>query len=610
REVRRVGAPGAVVGPRVLQILLDICHRELGAGPLPLAPRLRLAASLPVGMRRALFPDLHRALGGHLRFFLCGGATLPRETMEGWEAFGIRIVEGYGSTECSPVITSNTYAERLPGSAGRAVAGMEVRLSPEGELLARGPSVARGYWRDPENTAKAFDPDGWFHTGDIATVDPTGRVTIQARLSDRIALASGIKVFPPEIETVLLQQPEVRDCAVVGLASPDGAEQVHAAVVPAAGASEEAVAAAVRRANAMLSSHLHIAGLTVWPGDFPRTALGKIRRRDVAGILSGRIGSMPESGRAVTSPPQAVTGMAAILAHLGLDPSREPDPSREVMLDSLGRVELATLVEQALGLELDEDQLARADTVGQLLTLLQDGGSQSTRMTFPEWSVSSPVRAIRAALQEGGLFTLHRLIARPFRVEHAERLSSLEGPVLFIANHSSHVDTVSILRALPRHLRRRVAVAAAADYFFASGPRSLGSALVLNAFPFSRSGQVRASLRRCGELVDGGWSILIYPEGTRSTDGSLLPFKSGIGLLASGLSIPVVPLAVTGGLRILPKGSSWPRSGPVTVRVGRPLHIDPDADSAAIAAILQAEVAALMTACDAEARQARGGTSS
>jgi long-chain acyl-CoA synthetase len=120
------------------------------------------------------------------------------------------------------------------------------------------------------------------------------------------------------------------------------------------------------------------------------------------------------------------------------------------------------------------------------------------------------------------------------------------------------------------------------------------ASLLLNTFPFSRSGNIRASLERCGELADEGWSILIFPEGTRSPDGRLLPFKSGIGLLARGLHVPVIPLAVEGGAAVLPKGAAWPRRGSVSIRVGRPIAEIPDVATDEIALRLEHAVAGLM----------------
>jgi long-chain acyl-CoA synthetase len=175
-----------------------------------------------------------------------------------------------------------------------------------------------------------------------------------------------------------------------------------------------------------------------------------------------------------------------------------------------------------------------------------------------------------------------------------EHLKEVAGPVLVIANHSSHIDTISIVHALPPELSRTLAIAAAADYFYRHKVAGSALSLLLNTFPFSRGGHVNESLERCGELIDRGWSILIYPEGTRSPDGTLLPFKSGIGVLAKGLNVPIVPVAVGGGRAILPKGARWPRRAPVCVRIGASLRVDPNASPAEITEQLRDCVLELM----------------
>jgi 1-acyl-sn-glycerol-3-phosphate acyltransferase len=146
---------------------------------------------------------------------------------------------------------------------------------------------------------------------------------------------------------------------------------------------------------------------------------------------------------------------------------------------------------------------------------------------------------------------------------------------------------------LPPRLRRRIAVAAAADYFFESKPLATFAALALGAFPFHRQGAVSTSLAHCGDLADDGYGILVFPEGTRSADGSLQPFKAGIGLLARELQLPVVPVYLQGLHAILPKGGKWPRTGPLEVRVGEPMRLGPDVSNAEAVEMLEAAMRSL-----------------
>jgi long-chain acyl-CoA synthetase len=263
-------------------------------------------------------------------------------------------------------------------------------------------------------------------------------------------------------------------------------------------------------------------------------------------------------------------------------------------LDSLGRVELAVLLEEELGRSLPDEAIAALRTVGELQAALdRPGAERQLAATLPAWPRSAPAALARRLSHELLLFPLLALVCRPRRIDGAERLHRLAGPCLMIANHSSHLDSPAVLSLLRRGRRRRTAVAAAADYFFATRPLACFSSLVLGAFPFHRQGAVSASLAHCGDLADDGYSILIFPEGTRSPDGQMAPFKAGIGLLARELDVPVVPIYLDGLHAILPKGRSWPRSGPFRAVVGEPIAIDRSRTNAEAAELLEAALARL-----------------
>jgi len=601
--LRRHRVTAMTVVPQLLSLLLDGIEAEVrrrGAnGRWRLANRV--AGHLPFPLRRLLFRSVHRGLGGALELLVSGGAPLPEDVAAAWERLGVTVLEGYGATECAPSIATNTRAAHRPGTVGRAVPGVEVRVSDDRELLVRGPNVSPGYWHDEEATRAAFTDDGWFRTGDLGAVDADGFIHLGGRLNDVIVLASGLNVHPEDVEAELLREGAVADCAVVGTPGPRGAPRVHAVVVPADGGegARKRAAAAVRTANRRLAPHQRVAELTLWEdGELPRTALRKPRRHAVLAALAGE----PRAEPAV-APPRAPAEdrRARVLAVVGAlaDPPRAVDPGCDLALDlgldSLARVELAVQLETELGISLEDGDLACAGSVGDLLALVErDEAAASAPVAFPDWALGGPARLARAALQAVVLLPAHALVCTPFRVEGRDRLPPAASPVLLVANHASHLDTPSILRALPPARRARVAVAAAADYFFRTRALRAATPLVLNGFPFSREGAVRSSLEHCGELVDRGWSVLVYPEGTRSLSGELQPFRTGSGLLATGLRVPVVPVAVEGTFALLPKGRSRPRRGPVTVRFGRPVQLDLFEDRARAARRLESEVAALL----------------
>ncbi|MGQ0775072.1 MAG: lysophospholipid acyltransferase family protein [Pseudonocardiales bacterium] len=196
---------------------------------------------------------------------------------------------------------------------------------------------------------------------------------------------------------------------------------------------------------------------------------------------------------------------------------------------------------------------------------------------FPTaWARCAPVTMLRSALQRGVLKPLVWSQTRP-AVHGREYLDAVRGPAIFVANHSSHLDTPLILGALPERITEKLAVGAAADYFFDSRTLAAATTLLFNAFPVERRGS-RRGRSLAADLVEDGWSLLLYPEGGRTVDGWLTAFKLGAAQLCAMKGIPAVPIALRGTFAAMPRGRSWPRPGRprVTVRIGRPLSPAPD----------------------------------
>ncbi len=229
-----------------------------------------------------------------------------------------------------------------------------------------------------------------------------------------------------------------------------------------------------------------------------------------------------------------------------------------------------------------------------------------------DWSRSRPGMALREVVQSAGLSPLLHSQVK-VRTEGLDVLDQVQGPVLFVANHASHLDTPLILCSLPDQWRRRTAVAAAADYFFDTWWRAVGSAIAFNTFPIERRGGSLSTTP--GDLLDDGWSLVEFPEGTRSQDGWLGRFHLGSAWLAVEHGVPVVPVAHRGTFAAMPRGQGWPSPGrrPVTIRYGEPLVPGPDESARAFAPRIRAAVAELLdeetsTWWEARRRAARAET--
>jgi long-chain acyl-CoA synthetase len=283
-------ATALVVVPQVLELLFSAIRREAdrsGRGKT-FRRALRVAPYLPLNVRRRLFKRVHEALGGELRLVLCSAAYLPAALQHQWEALGVLVVQGYGSTEAGLLATN--FLDQAPHDrVGWVLPPLEIRIEPDGEVVARGPSVFGGYWNNPEATAAAFTADGWYRTGDYGELDAKGALRLVGRTRSLIALPNGMNVHPEDVEAALaevgLSEPVVYEAApgTIAFAYREGAafSDQPADELPA-------LRAAVKAANARLSPHQRIAGMAPYPEpDFPRTHTRKVQRNEVAARMQG-----------------------------------------------------------------------------------------------------------------------------------------------------------------------------------------------------------------------------------------------------------------------------------------------------------------------------------
>jgi long-chain acyl-CoA synthetase len=594
--MQRERITAVTLAPQLISIVLQGIEAEARrtGGWARLERARRLARWLPFRLRRLLFRSVLDALGGALEVITSGGAMLGTDLQRAWETFGVRVIQGYGTTECAAICGHSRVRQRA-GTVGPPLARIEVRIGPDGELLARGPNVMLGYWEDPDATAEVLDADGWFHTGDAATIDASGEVVILGRTRDRISLPNGLNVYPEDVEAALLATGQLKS-AVVFEPSPG---RLAAVVLPTdAGVDDALLDASVRRANATLAPHQRVGAWRRWPEvDFPRTHTLKICRQPVmawyTGATQGReTGPVGQSGEAAAKPaarggngatPESLAALVASMLEETRGPGR-PDvtPRTELaslQLDSLAAVTLALRIDEAFDASLSDDEILAAHDIEDLCRTVRVRQGQPPAPAAPRWAFSGPARLLRRWLDATLTGWAIRIVARP-HVEGLEHLEALQGPVLICPNHTSHLDAPVVRAALPGRLRDRSAIAAAADVWFDGSPLGPLTQLALGAIPFGRSSDVRASLERVGSLVNDGFSVIIFPEGTRSADGRLGAMREGIGLLATSLRIPVVPAYIDGAREILPKEARLPRrraGSTITVRFGRPIELDPAA---------------------------------
>lgn len=255
-------------------------------------------------LRRFIFSPLHQSLGNSLKILISGGAPLETSTAQFFDLTGISILQGYGLTETSPVITSNTPSNNRLGSVGQAIPGVEIKIETngsgeeEGEILSRGPHIMKGYFKQAALTAEAIDKDHWFHTGDLGKIDKDGYLYITGRIKNLIVLGGGKKVHPEEVECVLAANTHIKELCVLSLAaksgSKEGTEEVCAVIVPSDSFKKEfpdktqmekALTTEIQSQSEQLASYKRPTKIIIMDIDLPKTATKKVKRNELVKLI-------------------------------------------------------------------------------------------------------------------------------------------------------------------------------------------------------------------------------------------------------------------------------------------------------------------------------------
>jgi long-chain acyl-CoA synthetase len=560
--------------PKILDVLKEHALR--------VDPRANEAQEgrLSIPKRWWRYRAIHRLFGLKFWAFVVGAAPLPPALEEFWKRLGFVVIQGYGLTETAPIVTLNHPFKTKSGSVGTPIAGVEIKIADDGEILVRGENVTTGYFG--AQGERVVDAEGWLHTGDVGERDEEGRVFIKGRKKEMIVTPEGLNVFPDDVERVLNATPGVRESAVVASVE-GGQERVHAVLVLAPGQAAESIVAA---ANQSLQDHQRIRSFSVWSdGELPRTeGTKKLKRHAIREWVAS--GARPAAAAADATDP-----VAALLAKFAGGRELASDTSlADLGLSSLERVELMVALEDRLQTRIDETQFASAKTLSDVKALLAKAPEQTQvaePVDFPSWNRRPLVGLIRRLSLATWILPLARVFAW-IHVEGREHLREIRGPVVFAANHQSHFDVPVILAALPGHIRKTVAPAMSKEFFkahfFPEGQpwrqifiKRLNyylAAFFFNAFPLpQREAGARQTLRYIGEITADGFSILIFPEGIRSQTGEMTTFLGGIGMIGSRLELPVIPVRIDGVHEILHVKDKMARPGRVRVAFGAPMRL-------------------------------------
>lgn len=572
-----------------------------------------------INLSKLVLSKIHRPFGRSLRFFACGGAKLNEEAARFLVKIGFTILEGYGLTETSPVVTFNPLKKQKIGSVGKAIPDVELKIDdPDeegiGEVIIKGPNVMKGYYKRDEETENVLK-DSWFYSGDLGYIDEDGYLYITGRKKEIIVLSSGKNIYPEEIESHYARSPYIKELCVLGAGKEEG-EKLAAVIVPdldyCRKVSEVNLHGKLRweveNLSDSLAAYKRIKGYIVLKESLPRTRLGKIKRFEVknryldeiiGAKLKGTKGeelSTDEDLRLFSSDigrktiktlnKEAKIERGAVLSdHLELD----------LGIDSLGRVELMTTLEQVLKVRIPDELMTKVLTVKELILEMErlTQSQEVQRRPIPQakaqalWNEILNRRPAENIVKKLDLspnwltrlwtLSLCEILYIIFKIMWQLRILGTKniprrGAYMLCANHASYLDGFIITASLPAFLRK--------DLFFVGFRVFFEFPVIKNIIKFIRVIPIDPAIRlveamqACSYVLKDGKAVCIFPEGERTIDDEVKNFKKGIGILAKELNAPLVPVYIGGSYEAWPRTKPLPRPHPIKIIFGRPFGFE------------------------------------
>jgi long-chain acyl-CoA synthetase len=547
----------------------------------------------PFNLGPIVFLPIHQGLGGKMRYLISGGSALSEKVQKDLHGLGFTVLEGYGLTESSPVLTVARPGNKLlRGSVGKPLPGVEVKIenpddSGVGEVVARGQNVMLGYYNNDEATDAVLQ-DRWLKTGDLGKLDEDGNLFIVGRSKDVIIDSNGKNIYPDEIEDLYSKTGFIKEMSIVGLPDMDGGEKIASLVVPD---YEHEISLTRAEANKKIEEHFRevsagipffkrVKVMHITPFELPRTATRKVKRPEVVEMLQ----ALEDRNRKKTKDAVESKGddnllwIRKIVATVSSRPLSDiaiEDRLSDLGFDSLMFVELQAAVEDAGGRVLSPDTLNEVQTVRELLTAVQRVDKSKRLVDEPridekkdqeEIYIPGIVRRVGNSLVDFAQNTLYEGVLDT----HIDGEGNVPQHINFIVapNHTSHIDTGLVKKALGKDVAEQTVAVAAADYWFDTKYKRAYMNNFTTLVPIERTGSLRQSLRHVTEILNQGYNALIFPEGGRQESGEMVEFKPIIGYLALNQKIGILPIYIWGTYEAFPKGTILPKGSSLGAKVG------------------------------------------
>ncbi|HBI39134.1 MAG TPA: long-chain fatty acid--CoA ligase [Spirochaetia bacterium] len=540
-----------------------------------------LAKLIPsMGFRKIVFGAVHRRFGGKVRYFLSGGSKLDDTIMDDFAVLGIRMTEGYGLSETSPLNSANKRPGVYKrGTIGKTLCNVEAKIV-DGEICVKGDNVMKGYYNKPAETAEVIK-DGWFYTGDAGSIDKKGYITITGRKRELIVLPNGKKVNPEEIETKIkaLHPDMIKE---IGVFSKDNG--LFAIVLPdfdflksnnLVNIFETVRWQVIDKYNRASRDFKKVLNFRIVTDELPRTRIGKLKRFMFPLLAETEVKEVTheedpaeEQYSVFKKKLEQLTGAKVYPdSHLELD----------LGIDSLAKIEMESFIESTYGVSITGQDLSGHSRVKELYELVKNKMVKMTDQVDEGWAKILSTESSQKLKGNGimvGLFHFFTFVY--FRVylnlKVKGRKNIPKGPVIYAPNHQSFLDGLLMVSSLPGFARRNTYFIANQKHFKKWWRKIIaGSSHILTV---NINYNLKESLQKIAFILKKGKSVVIFPEGARTRDGQLMSFKKFFAILSSELGVPVVPVAIDGALQSLPVDTIIPKPGKITVEFLEPVKPD------------------------------------
>lgn len=546
--------------------LYDLLYRGI-KGKIDAKLMSRILYKIVTGLKsrwlgKKIFKKVHNGLGGHLETMVSGGAALGKDAGGFFYSLGFDVLEGFGMTEASPMITFTRPENIKIGSAGQALPGTEIKIV-DGEITAKGPNIMKGYYNRPEETAAVLK-DGWLFTGDLGKLDSEGCLYITGRKKEIIILSNGKNINPAELELKLEKMsPFIKEAAVF-----NEKDSLHALLVPdlSAMSSENIKSPAdhfkdevIAELNKTLSSYKRIMKFTIVKNDLPRTRLGKLQRHKLSEYAVRSSKKSDKSGEFESE--EFRTVKLFLKSSMDTDASFDDHIEFDLGIDSLGKISLISFIENTFGISIEEEKLAAFQSIGKIADYIKEHKSKH-KAEIVEWSAilkeKIKVELPKSWFTQNLIKSMSKMFFNVyfrFRAEGVENIP--EGPVIIAPNHQSWLDGLFVAANIKRRQMK--------DTYFYAKKKHVNNRFLRffadrnNVIVMDLKKDLKASIIKLAEVLKMKKNLIIFPEGTRSRNGELGEFKKTFAILSKELGIPVVPVVIAGADSALSGGSFFPK---------------------------------------------------